>query len=129
MIVVFDTNVFVSALAFPGGRADAAIARILDGIDELILSPAIIDEVLRVLADKFARDPEELSRVAVLLTDMARVVRPKRTIHVLVDEPDNRILECAVAGSADRIITGDKAMLALGEYRGIALLTLAAYLG
>lgn len=129
MRVVFDTNIFVSALAFPGGRADVAIARVLDGEDQLIVSPAIIDEVLRVLADKFARDLEELSRIAVLLTDMALVVRPKRSIHVLADEPDNRILECAVAGLADRIVTGDKAMLALGSYKGITIVTLAAYLG
>jgi putative PIN family toxin of toxin-antitoxin system len=128
MRVVFDTNIFVSALVFPGGRAEAAIHRILDGRDELLLSPAILDEVLRVLAEKFAREGEELSRVAVLLGDMAEVVRPKRSIHVLADGPDNRILECAVAGRADTIVTGDKAMLALGAYQGVLIVSLAAYL-
>jgi len=129
MRVVFDTNIFVSALVFPGGRADAAMHRILDGRDDLLLSPPILDEVLRVLAEKFARDKEELSRVAVLLGDLAEVVRPKRSIHVLADEPDNRILECAAAGGADRIVTGDKAMLALGAFQGIAIVPLNLYLG
>lgn len=129
MRVVFDTNIFVSALVFPGGRAEAAIHRILDGRDELPLSPAILDEVLRVLAEKFAREREELSRVAVLLGDMAEVVRPKGEIHVLADEPDNRILECAVAGHADRIVTGDKALLALRSFQGVMVVPLSVYLG
>lgn len=129
MRVVFDTNIFVSALVFPGGRAEAAMHRILDGQDELLLSPPILDEVLRILAEKFSRDKEELSRVAVLLGDIAEVVRPKRSIHVLADEPDNRILECAVSGRADRIVTGDKGMLALGAFQGIPVVPLASYLG
>jgi predicted nucleic acid-binding protein len=46
----------------------------------------------------------------------------------LRDDPDNRILECAVAGEADAVVTGDKAILALGEFRGIRLLSLSVYL-
>ena len=60
---------------------------------------------------------------------MAEVVRPKRSIHVLADEPDNRILECSVAGGADLIVTGDKGMLALGSFQGISIVPLRSYLG
>ena len=129
MRVVFDTNIYVSALVFPGGRADAAVQRILGGIDVLVVSPAIINEVLGVLAEKFSRDREELSRVAVLLADIGEVVKPRLRLSVLPDEPDNRILEAAVAGRAAAVVTGDKALLALGAYRGIPILTLARYLG
>ena len=128
MRVVFDTNIYVSALVFPGGRADAAMQRILGGIDVLVVSPAIINEVLGVLAEKFSRDREELSRVAVLLADIGEVVKPRFRLSVLPDEPDNRILEAAVAGRAAAVVTGDKALLALGTYRGIPILTLARYL-
>jgi predicted nucleic acid-binding protein len=44
------------------------------------------------------------------------------------DEPDNGILECAVAGGADVIVTGDWAMLDLGSYEGIRMLTLREFL-
>ena len=128
MRVVFDTNIYVSALVFPGGRADAAMQRILGGIDVLVVSPAIINEVLGVLAEKFSRDREELSRVAVLLADIGEVVKPRLRVSVLPDEPDNRILEAAVAGRAAAVVTGDKALLALGAYREIPILTLARYL-
>lgn len=128
MRVVFDTNVFVAALVFPGGRADAAMQRILAGEDTLIVSPAIIAEVLAVLAEKFDRHLEELSKVAVLLAEAGELAKPRHRLAVLADDPDNRILECALAGHADVIVTGDKAMLRLKTFRGIPLLPLDAYL-
>lgn len=128
MRVVFDTNIFVSAFVFPGSQADAAIRRVLDGEDELIISRAIIDELLTVLARKFARDADELGRVALFLTDLCDVVRPRGRITLLSDEADNRILECARTGRADVIVTGDRAMLALGRYQDIEIKSLRAYL-
>lgn len=127
MRVVFDSNVLLAALMFPGGRADAAVARILEGRDELIISLPIIREILSVLASKFSRDNEEISRVAVVLGEIGTVVDPSRRLSVFRDEPDNRILECAVEGKAEVIVTGDKAILALGEYDAIRLITLADY--
>lgn len=128
MKVVFDSNILIAALLFPGGRAEAAVANILDGVDDLVISRPIIQEILSVLASKFSPDKEELSRVAVVLGEMGQIVVPSRRLSVLRDEPDNRILECAVEGNAEAIVTGDKAMLAIGEHEGIRLVTLADYL-
>lgn len=102
--------------------------RIIDGVDELIISKAIIDELLGVLARKFSKDADELARVAVFLTDLASVVRPRKKLQVLADEPDNRILECAVTGHANVIVTGDSAMLKLETFRGTNLISLRDYL-
>jgi putative PIN family toxin of toxin-antitoxin system len=127
--VVFDTNVFVSAFVVPGGQASVAMARVIDGVDDLVISKPIIDELLRVLARKFSRDADELARVAVFLTDLASVARPRKKVQALADEPDNRILECALAGDVDAIVTGNSAMLSLETLRGIRLLSLREYLG
>jgi uncharacterized protein len=127
--VVFDTNILVSALVFPGGRGEAALRRIIEQTDQLVLSRPIVDELLDVLARKFARDAEELAHVAVFVTELAVVVAPKRRLRVVKDDPDNRILECAVAGRAEVIVTGDKALLALKFYEKIRILTLREYLG
>lgn len=128
MRVVFDTNIFVSALVFPGGQAEEALLRVIEDKDHLILSKAILDELLRVLASKFSRDREELARVAVYLSDIGKRVKPQEKIRVLEDEANNRILECALAGRADTIVTGDRAMLGLGSYKGIKMMTLRDYL-
>jgi predicted nucleic acid-binding protein len=46
----------------------------------------------------------------------------------LADEPDNRILECAVAAEADFIVTGDKHLLSLKHFRNISIVTLSHFL-
>jgi uncharacterized protein len=126
--VVFDTNIFVSALARPGGRAEHALVRVIEGRDALILSKPIILETLSILARKFGKDKEELARVAVFLSDIAQLVEPKRKIRIFSDEPDNRILECALEGKANVIVTGNQAMLKLNQYEGIQLVRLSEYL-
>src|SRR4030066_287745 len=46
MKVVFDSNILIAALLFPGGRSEAAVANILDGVDDLLISRPLIQEVL-----------------------------------------------------------------------------------
>lgn len=128
MRAVLDTNIFVSALALPGGQGEKAVLGAVEGRFDLVISKPLIREVLDVLARKFDHDPEQLARVAVFLADLGRVVRPRKTLRVLEDEPDNRILECARAGRADLIVTGDHAVLALGAWDGIRIVTLRAFL-
>ena len=128
MRAVFDTNIFVSALVIPGSRGEEALLRIVEGKDRLIVSKAIIDELLGVLARKFGRDREELARLAVFLVEIGELVRPQRRIKVLDDDPDNRILECAIAGRADAIVTGDRSLLMLRSFGGVRVLSLREYL-
>ncbi len=128
MRAVYDTNIFVSAFALPGGRAETAILKVVEGEVQLVISRAIIHEVLGVLARKFDRNREELARVAIYLSELAELVSPRQKLRTLRDEADNRILECAVAGKASVIVTGDRAMLALGEFQGIRILPLREFL-
>jgi putative PIN family toxin of toxin-antitoxin system len=127
--VVFDTNILVSALVFPGGRGEAALWRIVKEQDQLIVSKPILDELLGILGRKFTRDAEELAHAAVFLSELGILVKPRQRLHVVKDDPDNRILECAIAGRADVIITGDKALLKLRDYRDVRILSLQEYLG
>jgi uncharacterized protein len=125
---VFDTNIFVSALAIPGGQAERAINLVIDGQVNLCISKEIIHEVLGVLAQKFSKGPEELSRTAVFLSELAELIVPRKKLAILEDEPDNRILECAVTGHADVIVTGDRTMLKLKKYQEIRILSLRQFL-
>lgn len=128
MKAVFDTNIFVSAFAIPAGQAARAVGLIIEGRVRLAISKAIIHEVLSVLARKFSRGPEELARTAVFLSDLAELVSPRSKLAVLDDEPDNRILECAVTADAGIIVTGDRAMLSLKTYQQIRVLSLRKFL-
>jgi putative PIN family toxin of toxin-antitoxin system len=126
--VVFDTNVYVSALTLPKGSAAQALDRIVTGEHELFLSKPILDELLGVLARKFARDREALARVALFLSELAVTVRPRRRLRVLDDEADNRVLECGLAGRVDAVVTGDKQMLKLVSHAGLRIITIREFL-
>jgi putative PIN family toxin of toxin-antitoxin system len=126
--VVFDTNIFISGLVIPGSLAEKAIFKIIEGKDSLLISKDIINEVLSVLSSKFERDREALSHVAVTLTEIAELVKPSKRIKIFKDEPDNRILECAICGEADFLVTGDKEMLQLREHKGVKIISLKEYL-
>ena len=129
MRVVFDTNIFISAFAIPGSQAEKAMLKIIEGVDILVISKEIISEVLSVLSLKFSRDREGLSHVAVILSELGELAKPTQKISIFKDDPDNRILECALHGKADAIITGDKEMLRLREYSGIKIIGLKEYIG
>ncbi len=128
MKITFDTNVFVSAFTRPEGRASQAIARIANRVDLLAISQPIVDELLRVLADKFGWNDAGLEAVKAWLDEYGHLVTPTETLAILADEPDNRILECALAADAQVIVTGDRAMLALGRVGSAQILSLASYL-
>jgi putative PIN family toxin of toxin-antitoxin system len=126
--VVFDSNIYISALVFPGSQAEQAFSRVFEGIDTLVLSKAILNEVLGILARKFSRDPEALSQTAVLMAELGEFVKPARMVEVFNDDPDNRVIECAETGQAECIVTGDKAMLQLKQDGSIRLVSLRKYL-
>jgi putative PIN family toxin of toxin-antitoxin system len=128
MRVVFDTNIFVSAFIIPGSLAEKAFLKVIEREDILLLSKEMLDELLSILSTKFSRDREEISRVAVIISEMVEWVKPNIRISVLKDEPDNRILECAASGEADIIVTGDKEMLRLKVYGKTRVISLKAYL-
>lgn len=127
MIVVLDTNVWISALEF-GGVPDKALVRAL-GEDQLAISAYIESEILRVLQSKFGRDPERSQvRLDELLT-RAIVVKVTGEVRGICRDPkDDAILETAWKAGADYLVAGDKDLLALKEFRGIAIVTPAEYL-
>jgi putative PIN family toxin of toxin-antitoxin system len=122
--VVLDTNVYVSAYGF--GGAPARLLRVaIIGDFALVASPALLAEVARVLADKLEFDRERVDEVVRQIARIAELVRPSARLAVLADEPDNRVLECAVVGEADTVVSGDRHLLELGEHAGIRIITVA----
>jgi putative PIN family toxin of toxin-antitoxin system len=126
--VVFDTNIYVSALTFAGGRGEQAPRLAIEERIELLVSPAILVELARILREKFGWSEDRINDACRLIGAAATPVRPKARLSILPDEPDNRILECAAEGSADQIVTGDKHLLALGSYGGAKILRLSSFL-
>ena len=126
--VTADSNIYISALVFAGRPLqflDAARA----GVIRLAVSDALLAEIYRILRDKVRWPPEDLAEAATDLADFTVRVSPTQTIDAVPEDPDdNRVLECAVAASSRYIVTGDAALLRLGQYGGIQIVRVADFM-
>jgi putative PIN family toxin of toxin-antitoxin system len=108
MLVVLDTNVLISALAFPGSKPDRVLQRIRQGEVALFLSAFILAEFQRILRAKFRFTTRQTDERVAVIQRIATLVEPTERIALAVaKDDDNRILECAVAARADSLVTGD----------------------
>ena len=128
--VVVDTNIFVSA--FLGSKNAKLIVRdIFTGQYLLIMSHEQLQEIKTVLQrPKFSKyiHPHELDEFISLMS--LRTIAPSNygRIYDCRDAKDNMILEAAVYGSADFIISGDEDLLILNPYRWIQILSPVAFI-
>ena len=122
--VVLDTNVYLSAILF-GGPPEAIVHLARNQALLLVVSAPILAELTRVLRTKFAWTAAQAREATQEIRSLAVVGRPRERIGVIAaDEPDNRVLECAVAGSVQAIVTGDlRHLRLLVSFRGIPILT------
>jgi len=123
--VVLDTNVLAPAFACPGSVCDQLFQKLVSAQVELVVSSFILSELRRVLARKFGVVPEAVDETIELLRNFAIVVEPSEQLKTIANpDADNRILECAIAGDVEYLVTGDtKHLLPLGHVRGIPLIT------
>ena len=72
---------------------------------------------------------EDAAFLRARLETVAEIVEPEEVLDVIAEDPDdNRVLECAVKGRADLIVSGDRHLLKLGSYQGIAIVTVRQFM-
>ena len=127
--VVVDTNILISATVF-GGVSDDILELARGREIELLTSPVILEEFSRILRVKVSFSPERIIEALLEIRGIVTLVNPKIKLSVVKeDEPDNRILECAISAKADFIISGDtKHLQPLKEYEGIKILSPSEFL-
>ena len=88
----------------------------------------MLDELTGVLARKFQYTKVAIDAVVEAILKDSIMVSTRENITVSRDPDDNRVLECAVAGYADLIVSGDKDLLVLGKHDGIPIITVRQFL-
>jgi putative PIN family toxin of toxin-antitoxin system len=126
--VVFDTNVFISAFAIPGGRAEETYLLAVCGTFELFTSVSILTKTANTLWTKFEWSDDKIRRALRIISKTATVLKTRPRLHIRKDEPDNRILECANLAKAYVIVTGDRHLLSLARHGSTSILRLADFL-
>lgn len=126
MRVVFDSNVWVAALAASGTCKDV-VQEALSGC-EVFVSPYILREVDRALASKIGAALKERQRAGEWIRSVTCETDPPALPGIRCPDPkDLPILWLALAVHADWLVTGDKALLGLKEIRGIGVIPPAAF--
>jgi putative PIN family toxin of toxin-antitoxin system len=126
--VVFDTNIFISAFVIPGSQGEEAYLHAMKGNFNLFSSVAILTEMAQKLREKFGWQEDKITRLLKAISKVATVIKTQPHLHLLADDPDNRILECAMAVKADFIVTGDKHLLSLKTFQNISIVKLSNFL-
>ena len=119
--VVLDTNILISAF-FWNGNERKLFRRCYDREFQSITSPDILNELRKVLFDKFDLPEMKINEFLQDILIFSEIVFPKGSIMEVKGDPaDNAVLETAILGKADFLITGDKQLLKLGSYQHVLI--------
>lgn len=118
--IVIDTNIIISAIGF-GGKPREILQLVLEKKVQAITTPVLLAELGDVVEKKFPKLSNDFEKIFRQIRKKFLIVKPQMSIHILEDEPDNRVLEAAVKGKCTYIVTGDKELLNLGVFRKIKI--------
>ena len=114
MRVVIDTNVLLSALR--GGSTHAILEALIVRRFNLLTSESLLRELRTVLSRPEwlnAVGPSDCNELLSIIAEAATFITPTQRITICRDPTDNALIECAIAGRADFLVTGDKDLLTL----------------
>ena len=120
--IVLDTNIIVSAIFFKG-KPREIYDFVLNERYVTITSSTLISELTGILIKRFSLSLAEIHLIEHQIREIFEVVHPKESINVVRDIDDNRVLEAAVEGKCQYIITGDKDLLVLKSFQNIEIVT------
>jgi putative PIN family toxin of toxin-antitoxin system len=123
--VVFDTNIIVSAALYEKSLPALLLSLGLEDKVRFFVSPALLNEYEAVLnRPRFKLGHREITELMGKINRKALIVTPTKRLKIIkADEPDNRVLECAIKANVDFIITGNKKHFPFEEFKGSKIVT------
>ena len=133
MRAVVDTNILVRALIKPQGSVGPVLRRLRDGAYRLLYSESLLAELVDVLSrprirNKYGIGRDDVATVLTLIELRGELVMPRRRITVCRDPKDDQVLEAAIAGRADIIVSGDDDLLVLHPFESIPIVIPSIFL-
>jgi uncharacterized protein len=130
---VIDTNILIRSVLNPKGPTGLILEELRAGRFRLIYSEPLLEELAGVLArprfrNKYKVSGDDVSDILSLIVQEGEEVSPSAPIEACRDPKDNKVLEAAVFGQADVIVTGDEDLFALDPFEGIRILGLPDFL-
>ncbi|AFY75452.1 putative nucleic acid-binding protein, contains PIN domain (plasmid) [Synechococcus sp. PCC 7502] len=127
--VVFDTNILISAVLSPSGKPFQCTAL----AKRAIITSTTCDEILQEFEEKLIKklrfEPQRAKSLIDEILDYSTLVKLTEIPRVVIDDPDDDcIVQCALTGKANYIISGDKHLLNLIQYKDIVIVKAASFI-
>ncbi len=131
---VIDTNVLIRALINPLGAVTPVVVRLREGKYLLIYSEWLLNELKEKIAEprikvKYKLTEQTINDLLELIERVGQKVNPTRTVDVCRDADDNHVIEAAIEGNADYIVTYDNDLLDLKSFETVRMITPREFLG
>lgn len=128
-IVVFDTNILISATLSQRSSPYRCLQLAQDGLIQSMTCREILDEFQEKLLLKFDYSPSDAKLTTDRVLDYSQLVNITNSLKgICADPDDDMVLECAVVANANYIVTGDKHLLSLGNYQNSLILKATDFL-
>ena len=120
--IVFDTNILISSTLWDESVAQKLLFKLIEQDAVIFSSTEILEEYQKILKRDFDYSDEEVANIMEKVLQFITLVNPCIKVNVIKeDADDNKIIECALEGKADYIISYDKHLLNLKEYKKIKI--------
>ena len=122
MRIVLDTNIYIAA-ALQGELSENIIQiTTTQKAFTLLVSKEILTELQEKLLNKFKWLKKDIDRFLFNIIQNADIIEVVETVELVKRDPkDNKILECALSGKADLIVTADQDLIKIKTFKGIGI--------
>ena len=118
---VFDTNILFSATGWRGNPFQC-VERARGGEIQAVTCPELVEELAEKLELRLHFSAEQVAETLADYLGFLRVVQIPKVLNAVPRDPeDNMVLECAIEGQAQYLVSGDNDLLVLKEFRGIQI--------
>ena len=129
LVVVFDTNILLSALFSLRGSPFRCLTLANMGRVQSVTCREILEEFREKLLVKFTYSSQSAQAALDEVQKFSRLVTITGKLKAVSADPDDdMVLECALVGGATYIVTGDRHLLSLGSYQGILIVKATDFL-
>ncbi len=124
---VLDTNVIVAGLLKPAGTPGKLLRLLQAGAYKAVFSAELVDEIASVwsypkIMTKYRKGTKDIEEIAALFALRGDFVKIEERIRVCRDPQDDFLIETAISGNADYIVTGDLDLLTVPKVRRIRMI-------
>ena len=133
MRAVIDTNIIIRAVIKPKGSVGPVLDRLQEGAYIAVYSEPLLHELLTKLAlprirDKYSVTDSDVADLLAILALRGELVKPDRAVKVCRDADDDMVIEAALAGGSEWVVTGDEDLLILGRFETVRFVTPRTFL-